>query len=383
MNLGEALSNSKCTIFLSHSSKDTELIRLIELAFAGREIEPYFAKQRMEGKNPVAKIVEAITNSIGLFALITPAVVEDTYTRDWVVFEIGVAKAKEVPIFCWLDESIDSKKSYPRLIENITDYDNFNCQNIDSCIVAANSIRDKAFKLTGLTRKASDFNDKQLKTGLTQIEKAQAIAEKSLPEKGTNVIETRSSGETEQTSFLLPDNTKIADLKIDNNFLDELYESAQNLAKAEYYDAQLSSFSINVFPFISNLSRVSIYFDFFSSIGGRICTFKFSDGNPKVVHCPPDKQARDDLSKKVLKNLPWKESPEWKQFLQISIAKTGQLPPNDMTRYVLMAFPWGIEDLGKTDVFWSVSVVDNFSGNEHSLRWNGKTIAENNIKQDY
>lgn len=62
---------------MSHSSKDTKLIRLIELAFANREIEPYFAKLRMEGKNPVEKIVEAIGKSIGLFALITPTVVED------------------------------------------------------------------------------------------------------------------------------------------------------------------------------------------------------------------------------------------------------------------------------------------------------------------
>lgn len=282
-----------------------------------------------------------------------------------------------------MDKSVATTKSYPRLLENITDYDDFSCQEVDDCIRVADSIRDKAFGLGGLQRKSSDFSDEQLKTELNQIEKAHAIAEKSLTGKNTDLSEASSGKETVRTSKLLPDNRKIADLNINSSFLNQIYETAQQLAKDRYYDAQLSSFTIAVFPFATYFPRVAIYLGFFSALAGRTCSYKVSDLNLQVEHCPPDKEARDDLEKKVLKNLPWEESPDWKQFLQISIAKTGPLPPNDMTRYVLSANPWGIVDLGKTDVFWNVSLTDNFSGKEHVFRWNGQKIDAHNIKQDY
>ena len=80
------MSNEKSTIFISHSSKDFKLIKFAELAFENLDIKPYFAKNRIEGKNPVDKIVEAISNAKAFFALITPNVVNDVHTRDWVSF---------------------------------------------------------------------------------------------------------------------------------------------------------------------------------------------------------------------------------------------------------------------------------------------------------
>jgi hypothetical protein len=171
------MSENKCRIFVSHSSKDTKLIRLTELTFANREIEPYFAGTRMEGKNPVDKIIKAITESIGLFAIITPNAVNDTHTRDWIVFEIGVATAKGIAVFVWMDQKVDSDKSYPRLLENITDYGKFDSENDEECYRIVGSIRDTAFKLAGVPRQKDEPTREQLEDGLVAMEEAQKIAE--------------------------------------------------------------------------------------------------------------------------------------------------------------------------------------------------------------
>ena len=376
------LSNGKRTIFVSHSSKDTETVLLIELSFANRRIKPYFAKSRMEGKNPVEKIIEAIGKSIGLFALITPNVVKDTYTRDWVVFEIGVAKAKGIPIFCWIDEKVAVTKNFPKLLENITDYDHFDCQKIDDCIRVANSVRDKASALGRLRKKSSDFSEEQLKTELSQIEQAHAVAKKSLEQKA-GASESTSGKGIARKSRLLPDSRKIADLDLDNSYLDQIYDTAKNLAKDKYLDARFASFEIVVHPFLqTRLPRVSVLLSFYSALTGKICLYHVSDANLQVEHFPPDKEAKDNFGKMVLKNLPWKESPNWKQFLQLSIAKIGPLSPNWMTSYVLSARPWGIATLGETDLFWHLGLNDNFSGREYSFRWNGLEVNADNVKQD-
>lgn len=171
------MCESKCRIFVSHSSKDTKLIRLTELTFANREIEPYFAGIRIEGKNPVDKIIEAITGSIGLFVIITPNAVNDTHTRDWIVFEIGVAKAKGITVFVWMDQKVASDKSYPQLLENITDYCKFDSENDEECYRIVGSIRDNAFKLAGVPRQKDEPTREQLEEGLVRMEEAQKIAE--------------------------------------------------------------------------------------------------------------------------------------------------------------------------------------------------------------
>lgn len=163
-------------IFVSHSSKDTKLINLITLGFKGRNIVLFFAKHRMMGKNPVEKIINAIGNSVALFALLTPNVVHDTYTRDWVVFEIAVAKTKNIPIFCWIDEGVAKNNSYPKLIENITDYTTFNYPYDEECYRIVGSMVDRAFELVGKPPKVEEPTRDELKEGLIKMEEAKDIA---------------------------------------------------------------------------------------------------------------------------------------------------------------------------------------------------------------
>ena len=170
------MRNNSDQIFVSHSSKDTKMINLITLSFKGPDIAPFFARQVMMGKNPVEKIINAINNSMALFAVITSNVVHDTHTRDWVVFEIAVAKIREIPIFCWIDDGVAKSKTYPKLIENITDYDTFNHVYDEQCYRVVGAMVDKAFELKGRPRKVVQPTRRELKEGLVQMEEAKKIA---------------------------------------------------------------------------------------------------------------------------------------------------------------------------------------------------------------
>lgn len=186
-------------IFVSHSSKDTKLIELVELVFKDRDIAPFFARRVMVGENPVEKIINAIDSSMALFCLMTSNVVYDNHTRDWVIFEIGVAKTKDKPVFCWMDESVAKNKTYPKLIENITDYDVFNPNHDKDCYRIVNSMLDKAFELRG-SKKVAKLTEKELKEGLIQMDEAKKIAmnfiskEKSFNSINVNSVEPKDDG---------------------------------------------------------------------------------------------------------------------------------------------------------------------------------------------
>ncbi|MCL5949369.1 MAG: toll/interleukin-1 receptor domain-containing protein [Candidatus Bathyarchaeota archaeon] len=178
------MSKEEATIFVSHSSKDTLLIKFTELAFEHMDIKPYFAKNRIEGKNPVDKIIDAITSSKAFFALITPNVVNDLHTRDWVNFELGVARTNQIKIFIWIDKTILATKTYPRLIDNITDYNEFDFQSDDECYKVILVIRDIVENLSG--RKNVLKNNLEL-LGQLGIMEAQTLAESFIiAQKGLN-----------------------------------------------------------------------------------------------------------------------------------------------------------------------------------------------------
>ena len=93
--------------------------------------------------NPAQKIINEIGNSLALFALITSNVLYDKDTRDWVLFEIGVAKGKGKPMYCWKQEDYE----LPKVIDYITDYDTFVPHNDKDCLRVVQSMVDKALEL--------------------------------------------------------------------------------------------------------------------------------------------------------------------------------------------------------------------------------------------
>lgn len=171
---------------------------------------------------------------------------------------------------------------------------------------------------------------------------------------------------------LLPDITEITKLRIDNNFLDQLYEEARSKAVCTYNDAKLSQFSIQAFPF-DKLPAVNIYFDFYSKWANKICEFQYSDRTSNLKHYTPNKRARSEFQKGVFKDLPWKTSPHFLQSLSKIYDKIKPLPSVEGTTYIFFK--------SATGKHWNIVFEDGLTGNEYSFKWDGLGLDETNIEQ--
>jgi hypothetical protein len=122
-----AKPSKKPYIFIFHRSKDEEIINLIEVNFENNRIDkvPYFARRYIAGRNPADKVIETMKDSVALFVIITNNVVNDLDTLNWVLFEMGLAKGREIPVYGWKDSNVEEVK-VPVPIKYITDYDTFN-----------------------------------------------------------------------------------------------------------------------------------------------------------------------------------------------------------------------------------------------------------------
>jgi hypothetical protein len=184
-------------------------------------------------------------------------------------------------------------------------------------------------------------------------------------------LEITPSKETEmQKSELLPDNSKITKLNIDNRLLDEIYEQAHRQAVEIYPDAQLSRLSIQVFPF-QKTGKVTIYLYFYSKWADKASCFRYPDTSLQVEHSTPDRPAKDDYEREILTTLPWKVSPQWMQFLDRVYAKIGPFASAIGTNYHLMAFP----------TYWHLEFDDGFSGNIYKFEWDGRGLDKNSVRQ--
>ena len=173
---------------------------------------------------------------------------------------------------------------------------------------------------------------------------------------------------------LLADTEDISKLDIENDFLDQIYGQAHNQAIHIYYDAQLSHFIIQVWPFAEVGANVNIYFDFHSKWVDKTCSFRYSDANPQVEHSLPDMPAKSDFDRRSFAKLPWKESPQWIHFLNRAYIKIKPLVPASKTRYHLSAGAYNSPS-------WRLTFDDGFTGNDFVFEWNGKGLDENSIKQ--
>lgn len=187
--------------------------------------------------------------------------------------------------------------------------------------------------------------------------------------------EVAPSTEVKQGKPLLPDKTQITRLSINSKLLDQIYEQSHLRAIDIYYDARLSCFTIQVYPHHSALGpSVNIYLEFYSKLADKSCKFAYYDYSGRLEHLSPDKHPIANLYRKTFTTLPWKESPQWMEFLDRVYAKIKPLPLHSGTGYHLSSNP--DEEMG-----WHIRFEDGFSGNEYSFRWNGKGLDENNIKK--
>ena len=214
----------------------------------------------------------------------------------------------------------------------------------------------------------SDFDFRSFKILYEQIMSCLPEGEKFL--KDLN-LEITLFEESRKESVLSQELKDITRLEIANPLLDSLYKTANTIALGIYYDAQLSGFAIQVFPY---RSRSNIYLDFYSKWANKQCRFQYSCNSKEMRHITPDKPQKSNHQKTTFKILPWKKTPNWKKIIGRTYSKIGPLHPADETSYHLNVYP-------EKDIYWIITYEDGFNGNSFSFYWDGKGLNEKHLSQ--
>jgi len=140
-----ASSTAALSIFISHSSQDEGVIRVVKQAFDELNLTPLFNERHPAGAPPVETLVQRIANSKAVFVFFTFNSIFGT-TRDWIIFELGAAQAYDKPIFAWVQKAV-GKDSLPKLLEQLTIYRPFEVQSNQGTIELVKDVRQAAKSL--------------------------------------------------------------------------------------------------------------------------------------------------------------------------------------------------------------------------------------------
>ena len=88
-------------IFMVHSQKDEELLGIFKNAFVGTNVKAVFEslEKIVKGNISSDQIKMDIEKSRAIFVILSQNVEKIPYTRDWVLWETGVAKNKDIWVF--------------------------------------------------------------------------------------------------------------------------------------------------------------------------------------------------------------------------------------------------------------------------------------------
>lgn len=107
-------------IFVSHSSKDGELKDVLARAFASTQVRGIFEEFEAIKTGPAnaQRIIDHIRNASAVFVVLGRNV--EKHTRDWVVWESGVATETTKDI--WVMESVSQAQESPVVIPHLRHY---------------------------------------------------------------------------------------------------------------------------------------------------------------------------------------------------------------------------------------------------------------------
>ena len=134
-------------VFISHSSKDSTVVSAINQALQDMPVKPYFVEDKPGGVPPTKEIAQAVEDAEALFVFFTWNSICGE-TRDWILFEIGLAIGDGRSIYCWKQQGV-TKEQLPRLLEQVTKYQEF-ATTSDGILKLAGNIRAAAKDVAGL-----------------------------------------------------------------------------------------------------------------------------------------------------------------------------------------------------------------------------------------
>lgn len=107
-------------IFVSHSKKDKDIIHFFLEAFAGTKVKPHL--EELEKDTPMGvtagKIEMDIQASNAVFVFLSENVESLPHTRDWVNWECGTAKNKDI----WVFEPFESSGKIQVIVPRVNHY---------------------------------------------------------------------------------------------------------------------------------------------------------------------------------------------------------------------------------------------------------------------
>ena len=131
-------------VFISHSSKDSTVVSATKQAFQDLPLKLYFAEDKPRGAPPSREFAQAVKHAEALFVFFTHnSIIGDT--RDWIVYEIGVAVGHDRPVYSWKERYL-TKDQLPKLLEQVSIHREFELSG-DGTIRLTGEIREAAKNL--------------------------------------------------------------------------------------------------------------------------------------------------------------------------------------------------------------------------------------------
>ena len=98
-------------VFISHSSKDEELVKDINYNLRLAQIEPLIAEFEKVESPPYKTIDKMLEESDALFLFLTPNVMDSHHTRSWVTYELSAAHTLKKKVFVF--EQLNKQVPFP------------------------------------------------------------------------------------------------------------------------------------------------------------------------------------------------------------------------------------------------------------------------------